>query len=482
MTVTSARVSAFLGCLLVSGSVFAAKVATTITATGTFGTLPAVAFEGEEGMSRLFHFDVSVATDAAHPIAFDSTLGTDVSVTIVRGATTRRVSGICSRISESATADGFTYRLELEPRLALLALNQNSRIFQDKTVPDIVRQVLSTRGIDFEVDLTGNYPPRNFVVQYRESDFNFISRLMEEEGIYYYFTHDASGHHMVIGDSSGANPLIAGSAVFGDGVLTWQKSQQLTPGKVTLRDFTFQLPDSPLDAAREIQPTVQAGAVVHRLALPATSGLEVYDFPGGYAKRFDGVDAGGNIFGEANRVAAIRMQEIAAAALTIDGSGNQPQFNAGIRFTLAQHPNGDGQYLLTTVRHSTTGSGSKLDYQNTFICLPVGLPFRPPRATRLPVIGTQTAFVVGPAGEEIFADRFARVKVQFHWDREGKNDENSSMWIRVSALHQGEENGFELVPRIGDEVVVAFEEGDPDQPIIIGSVYNARRVPPPPPQ
>jgi type VI secretion system secreted protein VgrG len=489
MSISRLRAPAFLSAVvfIMIAQPAAARLNTTITATGAFGTLPVVAFDGTEAMSSLFRYEVDVVTDAAHPIAFDAVLGSEVTVNVTHGPTTRQFSGMCARISETSAGDAFTYRLELVPKLALLAMTEDSRIFQDQSVPDILQRVLASRGIDFQLALTRSHEPRNYCVQYRESDLNFISRLMEEEGIFYYFTHSANGHHMIVSDSSASSPAVQAPANFlpavqrpdAEGLFAWQKTQELRPAKVTLFDFNFQLPDNHLDATSSIQPSVAVGSVTHRLALPATGGLEVYDYPGGYAKRFDSETDLQKIFTENGRAAAMRMQELASSAIGIDGGGNLPQFTAGASFVLAQHPNGNGQYVLTSVHHSTTQQGSKLDYQNTFTCIPLALPYRPPRLTPRPRIdGTQTAVVVGPAGEEIFTDKYGRVKVQFHWDRNGKKDANSSCWIRVSAQFAGQEFGFVSVPRIGQEVVVNFLEGDPDQPIIVGSAYNPDHLPP----
>ena len=485
MQLSPARALALLGCLTVASIAAAAPGGGSITISGAFGTLSAVAFQGDEAMSSLFRFDVDVVTDA--DLAFDSILGSELTATVATGQTTRRFSGICSRISQGRVDDRFTYRFELVPKLALLTLNQDSRIFQDKSVPDILRVVLAQHGIDFQVALTRSYPARDYCVQYRESDFNFVSRLMEEEGIWYFFTIGTTGHRMILGDSPAANPSL-GSATFlpavqkqgGEAVFAWQKTQELRPGKVTLFDSHFELPHQHLDATRTIQQSVAAGRVTHMLALPATSNLEVYDYPGGYAQRFDGIEDLPKIFSEATRAASVRMEELAATAIVIEGGSTMPLFTGGSRVTLARHPNGDGQYVLTTVHHSASlAQGSKLDYQNSFTCIPSGLPFRPKRTAPRPVIpGTQTAYVVGPAGETIFTDKYGRVKVQFHWDRQGKSDENSSAWLRVGALHAGQESGFVFVPEVGDEVLVAFLEGDPDQPIIVGSVYNPERLPP----
>jgi type VI secretion system secreted protein VgrG len=220
----------------------------------------------------------------------------------------------------------------------------------------------------------------------------------------------------------------------------------------------------------------------------------LYDYPGGYAKRFDGIGPGGGeqpaelqkIFTAAERTAAIRMDEEALASLVIDAASNARSFTSGHRFALEQHPNGDGAYVITRVEHTIRvkdpGAGERgLQYENRFTCIPEALPFRPSRITPRPVIaGTHTAVVVGPAGEEIFTDKYGRVKVQFHWDREGKRDSDSSCWIRVAQIFSADRGVF-WIPEIDDEVIVAFEAGDPDRPYVLGAVFNPHRMPPPPP-
>ncbi|MGZ7079125.1 MAG: type VI secretion system Vgr family protein, partial [Thermoanaerobaculia bacterium] len=485
-------VAALLACLLcvsIASAQTAAPPASTVTASGPFGTVSLTGFDGDEALSTLFHFDLSFIADAAHPIAFGATLGHEVTVTLPTQGSPRFFSGICSRISESTDGRRFTYQMQLVPKLTLLAHTAQSRIFQDKSVPEILDKVLSDRGITFTNSLKRNYPKRNYVVQYRETDFNFASRLMEEEGIFYFFNHAASGHTLVITDSSADLSTLAGTAPFdssvnskrtANGITSWEKTQELTAGKYTLRDHNFQLPEDNLESSDVIQQSVDAGQVNHQLALPANQGLEIYDYPGGYAKEFDGASDLQKIFTEGTHIAAVRMEEVASNALVIEGAGGLPHFVTGAKFTLSGHPNANGNYVLTSIHHSVTTTGRKSDYHNNFTCIPAGLPFRPKRSAMRPVIeGTQTAVVVGPAGEEIFIDQFGRVKVQFFWDRQGKKDANSSAWIRVGALHQGQENGFTVAPRIGEEVIVAFQEGDPDQPIIVGSAYGPEHPVPP---
>jgi type VI secretion system secreted protein VgrG len=246
-----------------------------------------------------------------------------------------------------------------------------------------------------------------------------------------------------------------------------------------------------------VQDTVSAGKVEHKLKVGRNDTFEIYDYPGEYAQRFDGVDRGGGdragdlqkIFQDNQdnrRTTDLRIQEETAQALVIRGSSNCRQLSSGYKFTLQRHFNADGQYVLTGLTHSARQGGDyrsdgaeAFHYTNQFTCMPAALPFRPQRLTPKPVVqGTQTAVVVGPRGEEIFTDKYGRVKVQFHWDRQGKNDEESSCWVRVGTLWAGKGWGMIHIPRIDQEVIVDFLEGDPDQPIIIGSVYNAREMPP----
>ncbi len=254
------------------------------------------------------------------------------------------------------------------------------------------------------------------------------------------------------------------------------------------------MPGKHLEADKTIVETIQAGEVSHKFKL-ANDKLELYDYPGGYANRFDGVNRGGGdspsqiqkIFDDNKRTVEIRMQEEAAHGLEIAGASNCPQLIAGYRFKLDRHFNADGPYVLTAVEtharlegeYRTSGAEPALSYENFFTCIPLALPFRPPRVTEIPrVYGAQTAVVVGPAGEEIFTDKYGRIKVQFPWDREGQNDGNSSCWVRVATPWAGKQWGMIHIPRMGQEVVVEFVDGDVDHPLVVGSVYNAEQMPP----
>jgi type VI secretion system secreted protein VgrG len=467
-------------------------------------------FQGSETLSGLFHFQLGLLALSTSAVAFDKVLGQSVTVAFpLPGGGSRYFNGIVSRFSEGPQIPGpegrptFTrYRAEMVPRFWLLTRQAQSRIFQQMAVPDILKQVL--KGLDVSYSLQGKYEPRDYCVQYRETDFAFASRLMEEEGIYYFFKHANGSHTLVVADNPqghadvpGPTTLIYEGMIGGtreeDRILGWEKTQEVRSGKHTLWDQCFELPGKNLAAQKQLQDSVSVGTVSHNLKA-GSDGLEVYDYPGAYAQRFDGVAPGGSdraadlqkIFQDNDRTVGLRSQEEAAAAVRIEGFSNCRHLAAGHKFTLTRHFDANGAYVLTGVEHTASQEGvymgtesSPPAYSNRFECLPAALPYRPARRTlRAHVPGTQTAVVVGPQGEEIFTDKYGRVKVQFPWDRQGKNDANSSCWVRVGTLWAGKQWGSIHIPRVGQEVIVAFEEGDPDRPIIVGSVYNADQMPP----
>ncbi len=473
--------------LVSAGAAGGAEPAATLSAAG-IDPLSIVRFEGREAISSLFHFEVDVAAGAS--VDFQALLGKEITLTLpLPGGGSRHVSGICSRFSQ-----GSVQRLEIVPKLWLLTRSAGSRIFQDLSVPEILARLLGEAEIPYHSNLVGDFPPRNYAVQRNETDFAFLSRLMEEEGIFYFFTHSAGSHELVLANSPQGHPDVANGATARwlgssprpeQGVRAWTKTQELRSGKTTLRDHTFQFPEEPFEVSALIQDAVAVGRITHHLRPPLAEALEVYDFPGGYAGRFDGVDAPSReaITSEGLRTAALRVEQEAARALVIHGAGNLGQFSSGHEFALAGHPDADGRYVITSVTHSAHVRPSRrggFDYQNTFTCIPEGLAFRPARITPRPhLAGFETAIVTGPPGAETHTDAFGRVKVQFHGDRTGSRDESSSCWIRVGALHAGQENGFTVAPRVGAEVLVFFLGGNPDRPIIVGSVYNPDRPPPP---
>jgi type VI secretion system secreted protein VgrG len=462
--------------------------------------------KGTEEVSGLFRFDLTCLSELRKPAAFDKVLGQGATVEIVlQDGQKRHVDGIVCSMKQGRRDETFHhYELRLVPKLWLLTLRRQSRIFQHLTVPEILRKVLA--GLEVRLELTAPYEPRDFCVQYRESDFDFASRLMEEEGIRYYFEHSPGSHVMVLSDEATKHPdvplqpdvayeeLPAGGKIEEMRVAYWEKAQEIRAHMYTMRDHCFELPEQPLEAQQLTVDGVPAGKVSHRLNLLPGEKLELYDFPGGYAQRFDGVDAGGGeraaelrkIFPEKDRTVRLRMEREECASLRATGRSYCPHFVPGHAFTLKKHFNADGRWVVRRVEHEASlegtyvsGSGAPFRYENRFECIPAALAFRPERRTPRPVIaGNQTATVVAPAGEELFCDKYGRVKVQFHWDREGKKDPASSCWIRVAQPWAGKGWGAFFWPRAGNEVVVSFEEGDPDQPLVVGSVYNATNMPP----
>jgi type VI secretion system secreted protein VgrG len=462
-----------------------------------------IGFSGQEAISQPFNFRLETLAKNETEIVFEQLLGKQVTVELqLASGDTRHFNGIVNRVMEGARGPFYTeYALEVVPQLWLLTRKAQSRIFQHMSVPEILRSLFE--GIEVRFELQGTFHPREFCVQYRETDLNFATRLMEEEGAFYFFEHTPSEHTMVVANTPSSHPEISDTpeAIYetveggrreADRITSWSKTQELRSGKYTLWDHHFQLPHKHLEADKAILASVQAGAVTHKLQVADNSKLELFDFPGEYAQRFDGVNSGGaeqsaelnKIFEDNQRTVEIRMQEEAMASVLIEGASNCRQLTSGHRFTLQKHFNADGAYVLTSVQHICSldnyrSSGAVFAYHNAFTCIPDGLPFRPPRTTAKPIVaGTQSAVIVGPEGQEIFTDKYGRVKVQFHWDREGKNDAKSSCWVRVATHWAGKQWGIIHIPRIGQEVVVDFIEGDPDEPIIVGSVYNADMLPP----
>ena len=461
-------------------------------------------FSGQEAISRPFSFQLQCVAENATKISFEGLLGQKITVEIsLPGGSKCFINGSCLRVAQGGRDATFTrYLLDLVPEPFFLSRKTQSRIFQQVSVPDILKTVLD--GFDVTWEIQGAFPPRDYCVQYRESDFAFASRLMEEEGIYYFFKHSDGSHTMVVANTVGSHSDLPGKsslifdAVGGgtreeDRVNAWEKAQELKSSKVVLWDDCFELPRKHLEAEFPIQGAVAAGKSSHKLKLGANAKLELFDFPGGYAQRFDGIQPGGGdrpadlqkIFQDNLRTAELRMQEQAAASILVHAASNCRQVVSGHKFTLERHFEGDGPWVVYQVEHVASeaadlrSGGGGFSYQNHFTCFPAELPFRPPRLTPIPTVrGTETAVVVGPPGEEIFTDKYGRIKVQFRWDREGKYDTESSCWIRVVTAWAGQRWGSIHIPRIGQEVVVDFLEGDMDQPIVIGSVYNAESMPP----
>ena len=436
-------------------------------------------FEGRETISQPFRYNLSLLSEQRR-IDFDAAVGMRATIKFVReeGECMRYVNGHVVAFAQGGSVQNlFRYQATLVPWLWLLNYAGGSRIFQHKTVPEIVSQIFTERGFsqDFSLRLGGAYEPREYCVQYRETDFSFVSRLLEEEGICYFFEHTAEGHKLVLVDQSSkflACPnqptaryhTSADDHLDEDSIATWSAGQEVRTGKYTARDFNFERPRF------DLLTTINGND---------KRGFEQYDYPGEYLSANLG-----------ERLVRVRIEEQEAARTAASGTSDCRAFTAGYKFELLDHyrPDMNRAYVLLSVTHSaylpanyeSNAGGGGASYHNEFVCIPhTATPYRPPRLTPVPSVqGTQTATVVGPAGEEIYTDKYGRVKVQFHWDREGKFNEHSSCWIRVSQPWAGKGWGAISHPRIGQEVVVDFLEGDPDRPLITGRVYNADQMPP----
>ncbi|WP_263352389.1 type VI secretion system Vgr family protein [Acidicapsa acidisoli] len=450
-------------------------------------------FSGHEAISRLFSFHLDLLTEQG-PIDFSQIVGKNVTISISQSDNTPRYfNGLVSRFAQSGGDTQYMrYQMEVVPWTWMLTRYADCKIFHNKTIGDIIQQVFSDRSFtDFKMSLSGTYSPLEYCVQYRETDFNFISRLMEQNGIFYFFEHESGKHTMVIADSSSihqdcpgqssAGYNLAGGGLDADDVVnSLSLEQELKSGKYTLTDYYFVTPSTNLLASE---------STVYEVG--GNSGFEVFDYPGEYTTRGDGTS-----------FAKLRMQEVEADHLLAHGSSVCRAFTTGYKFELEDHPQDalNDTYVLTEIQHiasvaesySTSGGGEgegKDSYSNLFTCIPATVPFRPARITPKPFVqGVQTATVVGKSqdtenssaddpgtdGEEIWVDKYGRVVVLFPWDRKTA----CSCWVRVSQDWAGQGWGAITIPRVGQEVIVSFIEGDPDRPIITGRVYNATQTVP----
>jgi type VI secretion system secreted protein VgrG len=433
-------------------------------------------FSGHEGMSSLFEFQVEfVCEDPA--VDLSAIAGKSTRLVLVGEQVPRFVQGIVSRFEQLNELPRYAiYQATLVPRVWRLLHRHDCRIFQQLATPDILKKVFEKAGIPsgaVRYELASTYEPRDYCVQYRESDWAFVSRLMEEDGIFYFFEHLEDKEVLVVGDGMSASKPIPGGEVLqfrrpsglvvtGDHVERFRFSEEVQPGQTSLRDFNFKRPSMLMHVEQKAK---------------ADTDLEVYDYPGEYQ------DPGRGSSAKGRSISKVRLEAWQAARRVGTGESDCERLCPGSLFTLEEHFRADynARYLLTAVSHQghqpqvldEEASEGEFSYSNQFSCIAEKTPFRPHRVTPRPVVrGVQTAIVVGPSGEEIYTDEYGRVKVQFHWDRDGKNDEKSSCWIRVSQVWAGEMWGAMFIPRIGQEVIVDFIEGDPDRPIITGRVYN----------
>ncbi len=433
---------------------------------------------GVESISRPFHFELGLLSEDPE-IDFTKIVGQPITITLdLHGANEPRyLHGHIRSFTQLRNRDGFAhYRAELVPWLWFLTQTTDCRIFQNKSVDEIIEQVCQDLGHrDLRSDLSGSYAKLEYCVQYRETDFAFVSRLMEHFGISYFFEHKKDKHVLVLVDSPAKFPECPGQKkarykeddrvtdlLADPGIITdLQLRQEVHSGKISYRDHNFERPPQTLEVAAKGTIKVDYAS------------YEQYDYPGKYLVRDQG-----------ESLAKLRMQSLEARHLMISGSSTCRPFLPGYTFELTEHPRPDAntKYLLLSVRHDLCAGGYTKDvatYTNSFVCIPAKAQLRPERLTQKPrVEGPQTAVVVGESGEEIYTDKHGRIKVQFFWDRQGKQDQESSCWVRVSQGWSGKGWGAMFIPRIGMEVIVDFLEGDPDQPLVTGAVYNAQQTPP----
>jgi type VI secretion system secreted protein VgrG len=434
------------------------------------------ALSGTEGLGRLFDFRVQFFPKDGEPLVSADIVGQDALLAVaVREGAVRHVHGWVRGLESLGMVNGRRrYRLLVVPKLWRQTQTVRSRIFQHKAVPDILKAVLKEAGVDFRLSLHGSYAEREYCVQYRESDFAFLSRLMEWEGLYYFFEHTEDTHTLVVMDRPEAHAALPDGAVLPvreegarahdeEFVSHLERVHRLRPGAVHLKDYDFEKPS--LDVSGKSK------------ASEGLAALELYDYPAGYVTP-----------GEGKAAARARLEAAKVGGLTVAGTSVAPRLTPGYLLEVDSPGDGTfaGEYLITEVVHDgrhpdVFAGGEALQglYRNHFQLLPKGTPFRPRRTTPVPnIAGPQTATVTGPAGEEIHTDAHGRIKVQFHWDREGKKDDKSSCWVRVGQPWGGPAWGDVWLPRIGQEVVVRFLEGDPDRPLVAGAVYNGANAVP----
>lgn len=431
--------------------------------------------QAREGLSQLSEYQLELFSERAD-LNIDDLLATQMSIAVdLPTGSSRYFSGHVSQFAFTGRQGRYaTYTAVLRPWLWFLSLTSDCRIFQALSVPQILKQVFASNSIA-DVDTSGlsaSYAELTYCVQYRESDLNFVSRLMEQEGIYYYFKSAAGRHTLVLVDAYGAHSPAPGYAQMpyrpgaSEAIHDWCMSAEVQPGGYTLQDFDFEKPTANL-----LAKSVLAGNYPQ-------SRHERYDYPGKYTERKTG-----------ESYARTLIESLHTGAQRATGVTHARGLFPGALMTLTEHPRSEqnAQYLLLEVRYelsSDTYEPAPPDnpapvMKCTFVALSRQQPFRAPCLSRKPLVyGPQTAMVVGKQGEEIWTDKYGRIKVQFHWDREGQRDENSSCWIRVAQGWAGKRWGSLYTPRIGQEVVVSFLEGDPDQPLVTGSVYNADTMPP----
>ena len=434
---------------------------------------------GIEELGRPFRYELVLLSEK-HDIDYKELIGRDVTVMVdIRDHQARVFNGIISSFTQARYESQLAeYRATVVPWLWLLTRSSDCRIFQNMTVPDILQQVFTEHGFsDIKLRLHGTYKPWEYCVQYRETAFDFVSRLMEQEGIYYFFKHEKDKHHLVLCDTVGSHlefkgyeelkfHLPGGNMPSFESVWSWVEQHEIQPGTYSVREFNFKNPRS------------TAIGIADHDRQHAGSNFERFEYMGEMDAESD-----------RDRYSKLGLEQLQAGHEIYIGEGDARGICNGVRFTLRGHPRKDLEKEYLTIAselriesspfETTQQADGKFVYEARLTAMPVTETFRTPATTPRPVIqGPQTAMVVGPSGEELFTDKYGRVKVQFHWDRYGKADENSSCWVRVAQKIAGKGWGEVSLPRVGQEVIVEFLDGNPDRPIITGSVYNEVALPP----
>jgi type VI secretion system secreted protein VgrG len=449
-------------------------------------------FTGYEAVSHPFRYVLELVADVlndmpakVHPHTLVGQMFT-LNVTLEGSDKPKVITGYCESFATGRVDDEFAhYTAVLVPWFSFLNLNSNIRFFQFETVPEIVKKVIAEAGYSsaFEDRTTKEYTSWDYCTQYRETDFAFISRILEAEGIYYYFAPDnQEGHKLVIADApscytslpiqnSFAYSPVTGIKDLQDTIRVWSSEERIHTGKWTVRDHHHEMPSNNLESS---EPSTGVAA-------KGTS-FEMYDFPGEYAKKFnEPSDRLSNIKPEGEKISKVKMLADETTRVECNGVSRCRAFMTGYKISVTGGA-AAGNYLLTEVVHQAYQQPAYRNrdevpdaYSNTFKCIDASVTYVPARLTRKPLVyGLQTALVAtDTSGEEIWPDKFGRVKVIFPWDREGKN----ACWLRVVQPWAGNSWGQQWLPRVGDEVVVSFLEGDPDHPICVGSVYNATNLP-----
>jgi type VI secretion system secreted protein VgrG len=432
---------------------------------------------GHEELGRPFEYQLELLGEDPN-MDLSKFLGDTMTVSLaVASEGTRYFNGVVTKFWLAGTHGRYArYRAVLNPWFSLLRHKKDARIFQSMTVPDVVKQIFGAHPFAlYEESLQETYRTWDYIVQYHESEFNFVSRILEQEGIYYYFKHADGKHTLVLADSPQAheaNPNYSTveyhqpnqQMATSEYLDSWSVERQIVSGAYAATDFNFETPRT--DLLRKQAKTTGG----------ANTDLEVFDYPGGYFKGSEG-----------DTLVSVRLQEEQLDYERFDAAGTARGLSSGCKFTLADFPRDDQnkEYVVVQAVYdlaanpSESGVGQDAHFRCAVQCIDSKIQFRAAQTTPKPRIeGPQTAIVTGPAGEEIWTDKYGRVKLHFHWDRYGTVDEKSSCWIRVAQVWAGANWGAIHTPRIGQEVIVEFLEGDPDRPIVTGRVYNGVNMPP----